>query len=203
MWKEWYCMDSIVLQKGQKVYLKGSRPYYGILNKLYFCLNIKNGAAQGYGYINSLFENSDEYTQTSIPEVALTHFFQGKCKVSLSIPEGVANLGTTNLYSYTFAGNGHVIEEDSYGITEISLPSTLQTIGGTCFESAQITELTIPRSVTYIGDAAFNGCTRLSTVNYLGTIAEWNAITKGNYKWTSPANIPANTIHCTDGDAPF
>lgn len=47
-----------------------------------------------------------------------------------------------------------------------------------------VTELVIPQGVTSIGSSAFYYCSRLTSVKYRGTEAQWNAITKGDF-WNS------------------
>ena len=57
---------------------------------------------------------------------------------------------------------------------------------------------------------AFYNCSGLTSVNYTGTIEEWNAISKGsktieewnviNKKGNWNYNVPATVVHCTDGD---
>lgn len=56
-------------------------------------------------------------------------------------------------------------------------------------------ELTIPDSVIYI--SGFGTSPTLSTLNYEGTMSEWNNITKENL-WNS--GISATVVHCSDGD---
>ena len=48
-----------------------------------------------------------------------------------------------------------------------------------------------------IGFAAFAGCTSLTDIYYAGTKDEWQKLPKGD-KWDM--NIPAYTVHCSDGD---
>jgi hypothetical protein len=44
--------------------------------------------------------------------------------------------------------------------------------------------------VTSIGISAFASCTKLTVINYRGTEAEWNAITKGSsWNYNCPAVI--------------
>ncbi len=59
-----------------------------------------------------------------------------------------------------------------------------------------ITSVTIPNSVTSIGRYAFSDCYSLTSLNYEGTVAEWQAISLG-YNWNhSTGNY---IIYCTDG----
>lgn len=58
----------------------------------------------------------------------------------------------------------------------------------------------IPGSLTSIGDYALRDNKNLTTVEFGGTIEEWNNVTKGTgYK----LNVPATEITCTDGTATF
>lgn len=196
-WIEWNCLDIVTLNKGQKIFLKGNKPYYAILDNLYHYLEITNGFAKGYGNISSLFDNTDNCTKTTFGDCALTDFFRGSCEIALSFHEGVTEIGTTFTFSYSFC-NKVEHQETGDGITAIELPSTLTKIGCTAFQSCQMTELSIPRSVIYIGYFAFAGCTRLQDVHYLGTIAEWNNINKSSAMFHNSPSV--SVIHCIDGD---
>ncbi len=59
-----------------------------------------------------------------------------------------------------------------------------------------LTSITIPDSVTSIGEYAFLFCTGLTSVTFEGTVAEWNAISKGSW-WNS--NCPFTEVVCSDG----
>lgn len=60
--------------------------------------------------------------------------------------------------SGTFAGSG---------IIQITLPTTLRTIGDAAFSASSLNTVTVPASVTLVGTGAFSGCTKLgyATVN--------------------------------------
>ena len=51
--------------------------------------------------------------------------------------------------------------------------------------------------VTKLGDYAFEDCSSLKSINYNGTKAQWNAISKGsNWNYSTGNYI----IYCTDGN---
>jgi hypothetical protein len=50
--------------------------------------------------------------------------------------------------------------------------------------------------VTSIGDYAFDRCSRLTSITFEGTKAEWNSIRKSS-DWKT--YTPTITVHCTDG----
>ena len=58
--------------------------------------------------------------------------------------------------------------------------------------------VTIPNSVTSIGNAAFSGCTEVTMLNFIGTKAEWDSVSK-DYDWCT--GIATGVVHCIDGDA--
>ncbi len=59
-----------------------------------------------------------------------------------------------------------------------------------------VTSITIPDSVTSIGNSVFYKCSGLTNINYQGTMAQWNTISKDS-NWSS--NTGDFTITCTDG----
>lgn len=71
-------------------------------------------------------------------------------------------------------------------------------IHASALSCVNIESITIPVQITTIGDSAFSNCQKLKTINYLGTKAQWNAISKGTW-WNS--NCPSDmVIKCTDGN---
>lgn len=59
-----------------------------------------------------------------------------------------------------------------------------------------LTSVTIGNGVTSIRSDAFFECTGLTSITFNGTIAQWNAISKGTF-WK--ASVPATEVVCTDG----
>ena len=88
--------------------------------------------------------------------------------------------------------------KDCVGLTKIVIGNSVTYIGMNAFyDCVSLTSVTIPNSVTCIYYQAFYGCSSLARIIYDGTIAQWNAIEKGNY-WNE--NTGNYTVHCTDGD---
>lgn len=103
---------------------------------------------------------------------------------SITIPNSVTSIG-----EYAFAGC------DS--LTSIIIPNSVTRIGMKTFSSCDsLTSITIGRSVTYIGVNAFCDCSKLRTIQFEGTIEEWNAIRKDS-GWD--VDVPATEVICSDG----
>ena len=61
-----------------------------------------------------------------------------------------------------------------------------------------LTEITFSAALTSIGENAFENCESLTTVNYGGTIAQWNALAASLAGTNNDALLNA-TINCSDG----
>jgi hypothetical protein len=79
---------------------------------------------------------------------------------SVSIPEKIDNLYVTGIADYAF------YEEN--GVTNVTIPSSVTTIGASAFAQTGLTSVTIPGSVTSIGASAFANCGNLTnaTIEY-------------------------------------
>lgn len=84
-----------------------------------------------------------------------------------------------------------------YKLTSITIGNGVKSIGGAAFKSCtELTSISIPNSVTSIGYYAFGWCNGLTSITFNGTIAQWNAILKGEL-WK--AGVQATEVVCTDG----
>jgi len=82
-------------------------------------------------------------------------------------------------------------------IREITILGEVEKIHSNAFEWCSALEsLTISEFVKEIGDDEFLACPLLTTINYCGTIAQWDSIIKGT-RWDR--NTSDYTIYCTDG----
>ena len=84
-----------------------------------------------------------------------------------------------------------------YPGTTFIVPEGAQSIGVAAFGYSETLEtITIPSSVTTLSNNALFGCKSLATINYSGTVAEWNNITLSS-GWNTDTG--EYTIVCTDG----
>ncbi len=129
---------------------------------------------------------------------------------SIKIPNSVTSIdmstfaGCTGLTNITIPDSVTSIGENAFngctGLTSIKILSSVTSIGGSAFDGCvKLTSVDVPAGVTDIGPWTFSDCVKLTHINFSGTKAQWEAITKGS-NWNY--NTGAYTVHCTDGDIP-
>ena len=134
------------------------------------------------------FGNCTALTNVTIPDSvkSIDNFAFQRCSslTNIKISNNVTDIGV-----YTF---GHCTS-----LTNITIPDSVTIIYGRAFcGCTAMINITIPDSVTSIDDFAFEGCTALTSVRFEGTVAQWNAIAKGE-KWEK--YFLANQVICSDG----
>ena len=157
------------------------------------------------------FYNSTGFTSVTIPNSVTSigsNAFTG-CNVLTNITGPATSVGTVAKQAEptSFTVNitsGTSIGEYAFsyltGLTSVIIGSSVTSISKGAFSGCTgLTSITIPNSVTSIGNDVFRNCTRLTSITFNGTIAKWNAISKGT-DWNN--NTGNYTIHCTDGDIP-
>lgn len=99
------------------------------------------------------------YTKDELPvpiEVSVTGlnktFYENKTVKSVTIPEGVINLGDSTFYSCT-------------NLTEISLPESLKSMGTWTFNGCGITSINIPANLV-LAESSFRFCPDLKTITF-------------------------------------
>ena len=124
---------------------------------------------------------------SNIVSIGNNAFYNRDKLTSVSIPDSVTSIGGVQVFS------------GCTGLTSLTIGNSVTSIGNYAFRfCSSLTSVSIPDSVTSIGDGTFTDCTGLTSISYTGTIAQWNAITKG-FSWDF--KVPATVVHCTDGDA--
>lgn len=85
----------------------------------------------------------------------------------------------------------------SVEIQDLTLGESFIISGSAFDECSALTEITLPVGLTEIGANVFDGCFDLYTVNYKGTMEQWNEIELNeNWRGSSPFTV----VHCSDGD---
>ena len=127
---------------------------------------------------------------------------------SVVISEGVTTIGDSAFYNHENIKNVSIADSvtdigdkafyNCTGLTDIVIGKGVTTIGEFAFENcSNLKPITIYNAVEKIGRYAFNGCPKLTDVYYLGTEAEWNAITKATL--LSKTGLENATIHYNYG----
>lgn len=158
------------------------------------------------------FSYCSNLTSITIPDGVMSigsYAFQGCSSLtSVTIPDSVTSIGNSafsgcsSLSSITIPNSvtsiGYAAFSDCSSLTSITVPGSVTSIGERSFKSCRsLTSITIPDNVTYIGHYAFTNCSSLTKIIYNGTIAQWNAISKGSdwISWTAEY-----TVYCSDGE---
>ena len=137
---------------------------------------------------NYAFSSCTGLTSITIPDsvtsIGERAFYDCNGLTSITIPDSVTSIGQS-----TFSG--------CIGLTSVTIPNSVTSIGSSAFYNCTgLRNVTIPDSVTSIGSSAFENCSRLTRIDFTGTIAQWNKISRGS-KWDY--GNPLYTICCTDG----
>lgn len=151
------------------------------------------------------FSDCNDLTSVTIPD-SVTRIGENafyNCRklkdVYITDVEAWRNISFGDKNSYpNFYGTLHALDAEGKEVTELVIPNGVTSIGDFVFRNFKsLTGVTIPNSVTRIGNYAFYGCPGLTTITYTGTMAEWNAVSKGA-SWLY--SVPATEVICSDGN---
>ena len=98
------------------------------------------------------------YNITSSDEKTVEVTNGGDYSGDVTIPATVTNEES----EYRVTAIGDWAFTDCYGLTSVTIPNSVTTIGHYAFSSSGLTSVTIPESVTTIGNGAFSGCSGLT-----------------------------------------
>ena len=160
-----------------------------------------------YKYKGTMPSNTSIVLKEGTLSIAGSAFYGCSGLTSITIPNSVTSIGSSafsgcrGLTSVTIPDSVTSIGDNAFRnckwLTSITIGNNVTSIGERAFMGCDgLTSVTIGKGVTSIGAEAFNYCS-LTTINFNGTIAQWNAISKGvNWKERVPS---ACNVVCTDG----
>lgn len=128
-----------------------------------------------------------------LPNYPLTNRFKSSYGTILTSINGV---NVTEINELTYSG--------CINLVSVIIPNSITTIDMQTFiDCKSLESINIPASVTHIYNDAFNNCTSLTTITFGGTTAEWDVIVNALNGSAFSSLIPATTVVCSDGEAPF
>lgn len=88
---------------------------------------------------------------------------------------------------------------DGSGLEEIVIPPSVKKVGSSAFAACKsLVKVTFSKGIEELGAFAFYTCYNLTSINYLGTKAEWRNVLRGA-EWRY--QVPATDVICIDGPA--
>ncbi len=143
-------------------------------------------------------------TTCGIPEIAKGLDYEmnpdGKTYTVIGFGDYVGTKATVakNRNSGEIVAVGAGAFENTEGLEIICLQQYIVSIGDRALAGCEeLKTVQFASTLTYLGDEALDGCTSLSTIRFIGTVAEWNALPKGE-NWDR--NTGDYTVLCNDGD---
>ena len=124
-------------------------------------------------------------SEISSSGISSSHFSNCTYLKSIILPSSILKIGN---YAFTYCTYLNSVEI-SEGTTSLGNYPFWKCTG--------LKSVTIPKSITSLGYAPFSYCSSLNTINYRGTKAQWNCISKSN--WRDNAYSYIKKVICTDG----
>lgn len=138
------------------------------------------------------FLNNDNLGRTVCPNIRYVEYI------------GVSAFGSTSFVNetLTFSASNLSIQSIAFrltGIRELIFNnSTSLRLGDQAFSKCDnLLSVTLPKNTTYLGWGLFQDTPKLNSINYNGTVAEFNAIEKDKY-WSIYGTF--TYVRCTDGN---
>lgn len=113
---------------------------------------------------------------------------------SVIIPESVTYDNTT----YTVTSIGDKAFNTSPGVTSVTIPNTITSIGSSALSGTSISEITIHNNITSIGNSAFAGCTGLTEITIPDNVTSLGSSICSGCSNLKKATIPNHftSLHC-------
>ena len=127
--------------------------------------------------------DSDTKTATLLPKM------EGKYSGDIIIPEKVkGNDGV----EYVVTLFGASCFELCSGLTSITIPSSVTSLGASCFSCSSLTSITIPSSVTSLGDCCSSGCRGLTSITIPSSVTSLGVVCFAGCSGLTSITIPSS-----------
>ena len=84
------------------------------------------------------------------------------------------------------------------GLTSVVVPDSPVNIGDYAFSMCEsLSSFSLGKNVSYLGGTVFGMCSALKTLDYGGTVSDWENITK-DQRWNSSSSL--EKVVCTDDE---
>ena len=159
-------------------------------NAFYFCSSLQNvtipDSVTSIG--NNAFSGCSSLKEIVLPDsiisVGTSAFNRCYSLQKITIPHFIGSISDWML-------------QNCSSLKEIVIPDGVKYVWRGAFEDcSSLQSVTIPDSVIKIDMEVFHNCTSLQSIIYLGTISQWQSVTK-HPAWDD--NTPNCTIYCADG----
>lgn len=185
-------VTSLYIEKDNEYYQAFNNCIYTKDGQILICVLGNPSSITFLQSITSIGDDAFNYctnlANIEIPETVISigrsAFSWCKNLTNIEIPESVISIGNSAFVN-------------CQNLTKIKIPRSVTSIDwDTFYWCKNLTNIEIPENITSIGSNAFLVCSKLSTVNFLGTIEQWNSISvgSGNEKLTSAKIICINGI---------
>ena len=122
---------------------------------------------------------------------------------SVTTVENSAFASCSKVASLTFAANSQLktVGESAFtgfngaGLTTLTLPASITSMAKNAFNYSGYTTVVLPANAK-LAERIFTQCIKLTSIQYQGTVAEWQALSKGA-NWDQGTG--EYTVTCTDG----
>ncbi len=101
----------------------------------------------------------------AVVQAQVNYAISGNTAYVTNSPNATGNIVIASTYGgYPVTSIGDVAFEACYGLTNVTIPNSVTSIGNSAFQYASLTSVTIPDSVTNIGGETFLYCVSLTSV---------------------------------------